>query len=206
MYSFTKQEIAEMLSYEDFTAFAQQVVDKEITDAPYDKEAYFQYTAVNHNRATKALRNFQLDKKLYNIVSEGVNDWTWILLNEPWCGDGSFIQPVLYAMALASGGAINFKIVLRDKNPDMMNAYLTNGGMAIPKLVCLDKNLNELGTWGPRPKALQDLFLDWKKEADFDLNTKIKKVNRWYLKDKNESIQTEFVDLIKNWKKKQDVK
>lgn len=206
MYKFTPEEINKMLSYEDFTSFAQQVVDKKITDAPYDKEAYFQYTEVNHNRAQKALRNFQLDKKLYNVVSEGINDWTWVLINEPWCGDGSFIQPVLYAMALASGGTIDFKIVLRDKNLDIMNSYLTNGGMAVPKLVCLDKNLNELGTWGPRPKALQDEFLEWKKDENFDVNTKIKKVNRWYIKDKDQHIQAEFVDLIKKWKKTQDVK
>ena len=28
--------------------------------------------------------------------------------------------------------------------------------MSIPKLICLDQNLKELGTWGPRPKFLQD--------------------------------------------------
>lgn len=204
MYKFTKEQIKGMLSFEDFTAFAQQIVDKEITEEPYNKDSFFQYTEVNHNRSAKALRNFQLDKKLYNVVNEGINEWTWVLINEPWCGDGSFIQPVLYAMALASGGAIDFKIVLRDKNLDIMNEYLTNGGMAVPKLVCLDKNLNELGSWGPRPKALQDEFLEWKKADDFDVNTKIKKVNRWYIKDKNQSIQAEFVDLIKNWKKTQD--
>lgn len=206
MYQFTQELLKDMMSYEDFTAYAQSVLDKKITTAPYDNQDYFQYTEVNYNREKKSLRNFQLDKKLYNVISEGINEWTWVLINEPWCGDGSFIQPVLYAMSLASGGSIDFKIVLRDQNPDIINAYLTNGGKAIPKLVCLDKNLNELGSWGPRPIVLQDLFNEWKKEEDFDLNTKIKKVNRWYIKDKNESIQEEFIALIKTWKKTQDVK
>lgn len=206
MYNFTKEKINEMLSFEDYIQYSEDIVSKKKVLAPYDQEVYFQYTEVNHNRVTKAIRDIQVDKKLYNVVSEGVNDWTWILITEPWCGDGSFILPMIYAMAMASDDAIDFKIVLRDTNPDIMNSYLTNGGMAIPILVCLDKNLNELGTWGPRPAALQEQFLEWKKDADFDLNTKIKMVNRWYLKDKDQNIQTEFIDLIKNWKKTQHAK
>lgn len=206
MYKFTPEIIDKLLSQEEYNQFSEDIVSKKYTEAPYDDEAYFQYTEVNFNRANKAIRNFQLDKKLYNAVSEGINDWTWVLISEPWCGDASFIQPVLYAMSLASGGSINFKIVLRDKHHDIMNSYLTNGGMAIPKLVCLDKNLKELGTWGPRPEALQTEFDEWKKSPDFDLNAKIKLLNRWYIKDKDQHIQAELIDLIKTWKKTQDVK
>lgn len=206
MYKFTPEIINKLLSQEEYIQFSEDIVTKKYTDAPYNDELYYQYTEVNFNRANKAIRNFQIDKKLYNAVSEGVNDWTWVLISEPWCGDASFIQPVVYAAALASGGAINFKVALRDNNHDIMNSYLTNGGMAIPMLICLDKNLNELGTWGPRPQALKEEFEEWKKLPDFDINTKIKLLNRWYIKDKDQHIQTELIDLIKTWKKTQDAK
>ena len=35
---------------------------------------------------------------------------------------------------------INLKVVLRDENPALMNQFLTNGSMSIPKLVVLDAN------------------------------------------------------------------
>ncbi len=204
MYKFSQKQIDDALSYTEFRAHTEKILTSDNKPAPYNKEAYVQYTEVNHQRTEKLLRNIQIDKKLYNALNEGINDWTWVLINEPWCSDGSFSQPVIEAMALASGGNINFKIILRDSNLDIMNAYLTNGGQAIPKMVCLDKNLNELGTWGPRPQELQEAFLEWKKDDSFDLNEKIKKVNRWYLKDKGQTIQKEFIDLIKEWKKTQD--
>lgn len=200
MFKFTKEILAHAITYSEFTDLTKSILESDHKESPYDKEAYLNYTNVNYNRSEKILRNFQLDKKLYNLLSDKAQDWTWVLLNEPWCGDGSFIQPVLYAMSLAGGGSIDFKILLRDENPGIMKHFLTNDGMAIPKLVCLDKDLNIMLTWGPRPLELQELFNEWKKAADFDLNTKIKKVNRWYLKDKNQHIQKEFIHLIKNLK------
>lgn len=200
MFKFTKEILADSLTQTEFMDLTKSILKGEVKESPYDKEFYLDYTSVNYNRIEKILRNFQLDKKLYNLLSEDIEDWTWVLLSEPWCGDASFIQPVLYAMSLAAGGSIDFKVILRDKHPEIMEHFLTNGGMAIPKLVCLDKDLNILNTWGPRPKKLQALFFEWKNDPDFDLNTKIKKVNRWYLKDKSKSIQEEFIDLIKNMK------
>jgi hypothetical protein len=200
MFQFTKEILADSLTHAEFMDLTKSILASDVKESPYDKESYFNYTTVNYNRAGKILRNFQLDKKLYNLLSEEAENWTWVLLNEPWCGDGSFIQPVLYAMSLAGGGSIDFKVILRDKHPEIMEHFLTNGGMAIPKLICLDKELNIMATWGPRPQELQSQFNEWKKEEDFDINTKIKKVNRWYLKDKTLSIQKEFIDLIKKMK------
>lgn len=203
MYSFNKEILDQALSQEQFVAYAQEMISTSNKIEPYTQQAYVDYTKVNIDRMQKIIRNFQLDKKLYNLLSEGVNDWTWVLISEPWCGDGSFIQPVLYAMSVAGAGNIDFKILLRDQHTDVMNEYLTNGGMAIPKMVCLDKNLNELGTWGPRPQALQTEFTEWKKEEGFDFNTKIKKLNRWYIKDKGVHLQNEMINLVKEWKTKQ---
>lgn len=62
--------------------------------------------------------------------------------------------------------------------------------------------MNVIDSWGPRPNELKEKFISWKNEGLLeDTSSKIKFVNRWYLKDKNQSIQKEFIDLIKKWKK-----
>lgn len=203
MIKFTKEVLAKALSHDEYFELAKNIIDRAEKQKPYDNEAYLNYTISNIQRAEKIIRNFQLDKKLYNNLSDGIQDWTWVLLTEPWCGDSSFIEPVLYAMSIAAAGEIDFKILLRDENQEIMNQFLTNGGMAIPMLVCLDKELNVLGTFGPRPTALQEQFSEWQKDGMVAvLEDKIKLTYRWYHKDKNESIQKEFIRLVREWKKK----
>ena len=90
---------------------------------------------------------------------------------------------------------ITLKIVLRDTPPFMIDNYLTNGGKAVPKLVTRDKNEKDLHTWGPRPQKCQTLYEEIKvKYADFE-QQKIELQN-WYNKDKGESIQKEFLEML----------
>lgn len=207
MYEFTENSLAEMLSHDEYIALTEKILTQKSQEEPYNKAFYLDYTKVNHERILKILKTITLEKKVYNALNEGIQQWTWILITEPWCGDASFIHPVLYAMTIASNESIDFKIVLRDKNHELMNHFLTNGGMAIPILICLDAKKNVLGSWGPRPNALQEKLEEWKIAfgEEFTLEEKIKQVNRWYIKDKSESTQTELLAKIKQWKKIQYV-
>jgi len=45
-------------------------------------------------------------------------------------------------------GNIDFKILLRDENTELMNRFLTNGAMSIPKLKLLDDSNAVFSTWG----------------------------------------------------------
>lgn len=202
MFQFTAEILNKGQDYEDFIKLSDQIIEQKASYSPYDDPFYLSYTNANHRRRLKILKDIMLHKKLYNELAEGIRNWTWVVIDEPWCGDASFIVPVLKAMELAAGGDIEMKIFLRDENPEIMEQYLTNNGKSIPKLICLDENLNELGHWGPRPQNLSLLVKAWMAEA-IDMNEKIKRVNRWYHKDNSESIQKEFIDLIKYWKNKQ---
>lgn len=183
---------------EDYHAFFQKVSLKEIIEAPYDQEFYFLYTLANFKRSEKIKTKVELNKKLYNELNEGIDRWTWILLTEPWCGDASFIQPVLEAICLAGG--IDLKIALRDKNEALMDAYLTNGGKSIPKLIVLDENLKEIFNWGPRPLALQSEIENLLKIGG-NTDDKLKLAHQWYNKFGNEAVQQELLHLIKKNKK-----
>jgi hypothetical protein len=84
-----------------------------------------------------------------------------------------------------------------------MNQYLTNGGMSIPKLICVDEELNELGTWGPRPKFLQDWLFKNKANPKMSMADLKKEFQIWYTKDKGQTLQQEMVLLMKSWTNKE---
>jgi hypothetical protein len=194
MFEFTKEKINQLLSIEAYQDFFEKVSNKEIVEAPYDEDTFFLYTEANFKRSVKIRNKVELDKKLYNELNEGTENWTWILITEPWCGDASFIQPVIEAICIA--GNIDLKIALRDKEEDLMNAYLTNGGKSIPKLVVIDENFQEVFHWGPRPAELQQLIKDLLNSGGSN-DEKLKLAHVWYRKHGNETIQKELLGLIK---------
>ena len=68
--------------------------------------------------------------------------------------DTSNTIPFLQRVTEAVPG-VDLRLILRDKNPDVMNRYLTNGSRSIPVLIILDAQFREVGRWGPRPADLQ---------------------------------------------------
>ena len=95
---------------------------------------------------------------------------------------------------------VNLHIILRDDNADVMNEYLTNGARSIPMLIVLDNNYSELFVWGPRPKELQNLVYEFKKQDNFDIEELKKNVQMWYFNDKSLSTQKEIINLLKKIK------
>lgn len=122
----------------------------------------------------------------------------WLILTEGWCGDAAFNVPVLAAIEKALPEKVKVKILLRDSNLELMDAHLTDGGRSIPKMIVLDNNLAELGTWGPRPNDLQTLMKGWKNEG-LGLKEIIPKVQDWYNVDATVSLQKELTTLVKSY-------
>ena len=124
----------------------------------------------------------------------------WLVLNEGWCTDAAHHVPMLANLAACSS-KIELHIILRSEYPQVMDAYLTSGGRSIPKLICLEaETLNELGTWGPRPQIAQELAYKLKKTEKRPISEVIKKMDEWAEQDKGQSLQTEFLELVSNWK------
>lgn len=196
MFKFTKEYLNSLYSIDDYNNYFKKIVDKEITIDPYNQEGYYNYTEANYKRINTLKNKIDLDKKLYNTLSE-IENWHFVLISEPWCGDASFAQPVIEAVAIAGG--LNVKIALRDSNEELMNAFLTNGGKSMPIFIALDENLNYQFHWGPRPAPLQkeiSILL----ESKPTLEEKIKVAHLWYIKDKGATFQQELLDLIKQHK------
>ncbi len=200
--SITPQVINNALSFEDYLQLTRDIVEERIPRAGlYQADNTFRYTRSNLERMNKVLNGMVLSQKLYNLLSDLREEWVWVVLTEPWCGDASWGTPALYIIASASEH-ISFKILLRDQHPDIMKAYQTAGSDSIPKLICLRKSdLKELGSWGPRPVMLQQIVLEGLSKPDFNYRDSVRAIHAWYEQDMTKSIQDELVDLIKDWSK-----
>jgi hypothetical protein len=124
------------------------------------------------------------------------------VLAESWCGDAAQNLPVFAKIAEANSN-ITIRILLRDENEELMNQYLTNGGKSIPKLICIDKDFNELGTWGPRPTFLQDWLYKEKTSPTMEIDELKAQFQVWYTKDKGQTLQREMVLSMKRWLNKE---
>src|SRR5690242_17445398 len=82
-----------------------------------------------------------------------------LVLAEDWCGDASNSIPVLAKLTDRISG-LELRIIRRDEHLDVMDRYLTNGSRSIPVVIVLDRDFQELGHWGPRPRVLQDWVME----------------------------------------------
>ena len=154
------------VTYKNFVnQFKEQVnvTDINLLD-DYEKE-YFEYRKLNFQRSSRLEKTFVPSEETRQIFSNIIKKQKWILITESWCGDSAQNLPIIAKLAEIKQLRLDFKIVLRDSNLDFIDLYLTNGGRAIPKLIVLDENDNELFRWGPRPVEAQNLFTKLKNEG-----------------------------------------
>jgi hypothetical protein len=196
----TREIIDNAMSFDDYMDLTRKIIAAPAADSIYQNESTHRYTISNLKRMQKVLDNIFINQKLYNQLSELKEEWVWIVLSEPWCGDASWGTPALYVISTSSD-LIEFKILLRDEHPDIMKRYQTDGTDSIPKLICLRKHdLKELGTWGPRPKQLHELVVKLKNEPGIDYRQSVRQLHSWYEQDMTKMIQEEIIDCVKLWK------
>ncbi|MFK7933944.1 MAG: thioredoxin family protein, partial [Saprospiraceae bacterium] len=132
------------------------------------------------------------------------NPQKWLVITEGWCGDAAQIIPVLVKLAEVNP-LVEIRFILREEQPAVMDAFLTNGARSIPKIIVLDEQLEVQTTWGPRPVEVQTEVMRLKAalaEIEDEDERKLqneeskKFVQKWYTKDKGRSIQREFVATI----------
>jgi hypothetical protein len=159
-------------------------------------------TKINAQRIKRIDRQFEAGNEIKNILKQQKKEWLWIVLVESWCGDAAQNIPVIAKIAEQSP-KIELKLILRDENPEIMDAYLTNNSRSIPKLICIDKESGEeVGTWGPRPKEIQALMEKFKKlNPDVSHSDFIAFLHTLYTREKGNSLQKEFANLLKAWNK-----
>ncbi|MEO6882885.1 MAG: thioredoxin family protein [Bacteroidia bacterium] len=193
------KSITRLYGYEEYKSFVISLANEHKSTGEQTNE-HVAATLINSQRIKRIDKQCELNSELKNSLDLIKSRYQWIVITESWCGDGAQCLPVIAKMAKYNS-LINLKIILRDQNLEMMDLFLTNGNRAIPKLICLDENSNKIiGTWGPRPKIIQDMVVDYKNKFPEATHEEfVTSLHLWYARDKTQAIQTEFVELLKKW-------
>lgn len=182
--------------YKEYRAMIDDLLAQGKTTGDNHSEAMIHYTKMNVTRMNRLDKTTELIPELSQALIKLEKPQIWLVLTEAWCGDAAQIIPVISKMAEASPH-ISLNLLLRDEHPELMDAYLTNGGKSIPKLIALDaETLTEYFNWGPRPADAQELFVELKQKYPTDYMKLAEELHLWYAKNKTQSTQKEFAQLL----------
>ncbi len=200
-----KEVVDQSMNYAAYRQLIDDLFAENKTTGDNHSEAFLHYTKMNIARMNRLDKTTRLTKESIVNIMHIERPLIWLVLTEAWCGDAAQILPVMNKLA-NENEHIELRMILRDEHLGIMDAFLTNGGRSIPKLICLDaETLDVLGSWGPRPEEVQEKVMTLKKElatvTDDDQrkakNEEAKKdIQLWYAKDKTKSIQKELLETI----------
>jgi hypothetical protein len=194
-----KEYLEKSLTYAEYIKLIDDLLLDGKTTGPNQSEAMFNYGKLNRQRMHRLEKTVALSAPLKEKVRRLERRMIWLVITEGWCGDAAQNIPTIEKIAAENPEAIETRYVLRDENLELMDAYLTNGARSIPKLIALDAaTLEVLGTWGPRPQAAMELFLEMRARG-LEKPLMMENIQRWYLADKEKSIQAEFAALVDRW-------
>lgn len=186
----------EAMSYESYREMVSQLLEQGKTTGPDHSEAMLHYTKMNNQRMNRVEKTTVLTNEVTGVIDKLTGRYHLLVLSEGWCGDAAQILPIIYKIVTTAPDHFKLRIILRDQNLDIMDQHLTNGGRAIPVLLVLDENNNQLlPKWGPRPSILQELLVEWRKE-EVDYAIIAEKIHSWYAKDRTLTTQHELAEVL----------
>lgn len=182
-----------------YSAYIQMIdalLEEGKTTGPNQTEALSEYTDLNAKRMARLSKTYQPSKTLIETMGQQ-KGLLILVITEAWCGDAAQIAPIIAKAGEAA--EVPVKMILRDEHPELIDAHLTNGGRSIPIVLFIDEDKWEVNaSWGPRPEPAQQLVIAYKRAdepkppyAEF-----VKQVQLWYAKDKQKSMEAEWIALL----------
>ena len=193
-----KEYIEKSMTFAEYIKLIDDLLLDGKTTGEVQSEAMFNYGKLNRQRMHRLEKTVKLNDSLKEKTAKIERRMIWLIITEGWCGDAAQNIPTIEKIAVESAN-VETRYVLRDENLALTDAYLTNNARSIPKLIVLDaETLAEIGTWGPRPKAAMDYFYEMKHQG-LEKPQMMENLQRWYLQDKEKSLQNEFENLLSEW-------
>ncbi|MEO6589423.1 MAG: thioredoxin family protein [Pyrinomonadaceae bacterium] len=197
-----KEYVEKSMTFAEYIKLVDDLLLDGKTTGTVQSDAMFYYGKLNRQRMHRLEKTVNLDESLKEKAHALDVKWIWLIITEGWCGDAAQNIPIIEKIA-AENEQIETRYVLRDENLELMDRYLTNNARSIPKLICLDaETLEEIGSWGPRPQIAMKYFLEMRASGELEKPQMMENMQRWYLQDKEKSIQTEFSVLLDEWSNK----
>jgi hypothetical protein len=185
-------------NYLDFFNWTVELAANKGTSGDDQTDEHKEFTQLNYKRMEKWNKIFHVSEEVKQILNSLTIKQHWYVITETWCGDSAQNLPIIAKIAEASAGKIQLTILMRDKNPEWMNRYLTNGAKSVPKLIAFDEQENELFTWGPRPEEGMVITRHW--QANKDTITKEQfhlDLHTFYAFNKGLAVQSELAELLR---------
>ena len=193
--------INEAYTYASYRELLDNLLQQGKTTGTNQSESMVNYATLNERRMKKWDKIGKITPELMDKLMSIDQKMTWLVVTEGWCGDAAQNLPFLNKMAELNPN-IDLRFVVRDENLPLIDAFLTNGGRSIPKLIALDSELSVLGTWGPRPEPVQKAFLENKVSQERTGKEFTEYLHLWYAKDKGITLQGEILAILDVWNQK----
>lgn len=144
----THKIIEEALEYEAFNLLTNTLFDESRTTNDDNSEGMLEYTKLNIQRTNRIDKRGVIREDIQSLIRQISGNQIWLVITEGWCGDSAQILPYIKKMTEFAEN-IELRIILRDKYPEVMDAFLTDGkSRSIPKVIVLDaQTLEVLGEW-----------------------------------------------------------
>ena len=188
--------IKKAMTYNEYRLLVSKLLEEGKSTGPEQSQSLLDYSKLNDRRMHRLDKTIKIPEDAANKIKSYSKKVTWLVISEGWCGDSAQTLPVINKVASLNEN-ISLKIVLRDEHPDLMDAFLTNGSRAIPKLIMIDDESQEIiDTWGPRPSVATKMVKEFKAQhgaltPEFKQDLQI-----WYNKDKGESTVNDLLQLL----------
>lgn len=190
-----KEGIERSMSYSTYRSLVKRLVEDNSNTGLEKSESLAEYTKLNDRRMNRWDKTLKISEESKTKLSHFNDNITWLVITESWCGDAAHIVPVLYKIAEFIN--INFRVVLRDENLELMDMFLTNGARAVPKLIMIDNVTGEvLNTFGPRPSEATKMVVDYKAEHGVITPEFKEELQVWYNKNKGQSIVNDITEIL----------
>lgn len=189
-----KDSIAKAITYQEYNLIVAQLVTERRTSGLEQSQEKIDFTKLNASRGKRLDKTAFLSPEQIERFNSVATDQIWLTVTESWCGDAAQTVPFLNKIAEASS-KISLKILFRDENEALMNAFLTNGTKSILKLIVLDPQYNVLASWGSRSETASKLVHAYKiKHGKLDDRFK-QALQIWYNKNQGHSLLNDLIAL-----------
>ncbi|WP_339650722.1 thioredoxin family protein [uncultured Maribacter sp.] len=190
-----EQSLENGYTYLEYRKLVSDLTEKGESTGPLQTEALVQYTQLNNSRMRRWDKTLNFSDEAIAKIKSVQDKITWLVLTESWCGDASPALPVLNKITELNP-KISLSLILRDENLDVMNRFLSNGSMSIPKLIAINEEDFVVATWGPRSLNATQL-VDAFKEEHGSLTAEFKQdLQVFYNKDKGKSVLEDILRLL----------
>ncbi len=191
-----KDSLAQAMTYDSFKGLVKSLASDGGTTGPEQTDAHKQYTVLNDKRMKRWDKTFKISEAQATQLNAFNRKVLWLVITESWCGDAAPTIPVMNKMSQENQN-IQLKIVLRNKHPELMERFHTDGKLSIPKLIMIDQETHDvIDAWGPLPSIAKKIAANYK-ATHGQLTASFKEeLQQWFNADKGQNTIKDLLQLL----------